>query len=189
VACNKRFKSEKQFESHERSKKHIKAVQDLRRQMKKETTNLDLDATTVDVPEVSLSEDQELRTARVDEEDYEANEDVVNAEPLHEGQHDTATGNGASPDQNTPEADQSESHSEEEELNQSFHKLNVKSTSDRSAHDNHDEGVQGNSSKQPQKVSADDTKPKIKIGKAKLKRQKKAAAAAATENEVFIISY
>ncbi|KAJ4862257.1 dnaJ domain-containing protein [Trichoderma breve] len=141
VACNKRFKSEKQFESHERSKKHLKAVQDLRRQMKRETANLDLDATTVD--------------------DHEANEDV-----------------------NTPEADQSESHGEEEEeLDQSFHKLNVQSTSDQSAHDNHDEGVHSNSSKQPQKVSADDTKPKIKIGKAKLKRQKKAAAAAATENE------
>ncbi|KAF3060501.1 DnaJ C member 21 [Trichoderma lentiforme] len=183
VACNKRFKSEKQFESHERSKKHIKAVQDLRRQMKKETANLDLDATTVDVPEVSLSEDQELRTARVNEQDDEANEDVLSAGPLHEGQHDAATGNGASPDQNTPEADESESHDEEEELDQSFHRLNVQSTSDQSAHDNHDKGVHGNSSKQPQKVSADDTKPKIKIGKAKLKRQKKAAAAAATENE------
>ncbi|OPB37740.1 meiotically up-regulated protein [Trichoderma guizhouense] len=178
VACNKRFKSEKQFESHERSKKHIKAVQDLRRQMKKETANLDLDATTVDVPEASLDEDQELRTARVNEQDYEANEKVVSAEPLHKDQHDAATGNGVSPNQNTPEADQSESHSEEEELDQSFDKLNIQSTSD-----NHDQGGQGNSSKQPKKVSADDTKPKIKIGKAKLKRQKKAAAAAATENE------
>ncbi|KAL7904068.1 hypothetical protein GGI35DRAFT_464249 [Trichoderma velutinum] len=183
VACNKRFKSEKQFESHERSKKHIKAVQDLRRQMKRETANLDLDTPSVDVPEASLNEDQELRTVRMSEQDYEANEDVVSVSPLHEGQQGTATGNGASPDQNTPEADQSENQDEEEELDQSFQKLNIQLTSDQSAHDNQDEGVHSDSSKQTQKVSADDAKPKNKIGKAKLKRQKKAAAAAATENE------
>lgn len=44
VVCNKIFKSEKQFEAHEKSKKHAKAVQQLRRQMKKEGHDLDLDA-------------------------------------------------------------------------------------------------------------------------------------------------
>lgn len=43
VICNKTFKSEKQFEAHEKSKKHTKAVQQLRRQMKKEGRDLDLD--------------------------------------------------------------------------------------------------------------------------------------------------
>lgn len=43
VVCNKIFKSEKQFEAHEKSKKHAKAVQQLRRQMKKEGHDLDLD--------------------------------------------------------------------------------------------------------------------------------------------------
>ncbi|PHH49313.1 J protein JJJ1 [Ceratocystis fimbriata CBS 114723] len=36
VVCDKTFKSEKQFEAHERSKKHIKAVQQLRRDLKRE---------------------------------------------------------------------------------------------------------------------------------------------------------
>ncbi|KAK3391552.1 hypothetical protein B0T20DRAFT_362800 [Sordaria brevicollis] len=44
VVCNKTFKSEKQFEAHEKSKKHVKAVQQLRRQMKKENLDFDLDA-------------------------------------------------------------------------------------------------------------------------------------------------
>lgn len=44
VLCNKIFKSEKQFEAHERSKKHTKAVQQLRRQMKKEGRDFELDA-------------------------------------------------------------------------------------------------------------------------------------------------
>ncbi|KAF2459590.1 hypothetical protein BDY21DRAFT_270377, partial [Lineolata rhizophorae] len=43
VACRKRFKSEKQFEAHERSKKHQKAVAALRRKMRKENRNLNLD--------------------------------------------------------------------------------------------------------------------------------------------------
>ncbi len=42
VVCEKKFKSEKQFEAHERSKKHLKAVQQLRWQMRKEGVELQL---------------------------------------------------------------------------------------------------------------------------------------------------
>jgi DnaJ family protein A protein 5 len=48
VVCNKTFKSEKQFEAHEKSKKHVKAVQQLRRQMKRENADFDLDEPAVD---------------------------------------------------------------------------------------------------------------------------------------------
>ncbi|CAN8104965.1 unnamed protein product [Discula destructiva] len=43
VVCDKLFKSEKQLEAHERSKKHTKAVQQLRRQMKKDGRDFDLE--------------------------------------------------------------------------------------------------------------------------------------------------
>lgn len=43
VVCSKTFKSEKQYEAHERSKKHARAVQQLKRQMEKENANLNLD--------------------------------------------------------------------------------------------------------------------------------------------------
>ena len=43
VVCNKTFKSEKQYEAHERSKKHVRAVQQLRRQMSQEDLDLNLD--------------------------------------------------------------------------------------------------------------------------------------------------
>ncbi|KAJ1325615.1 DnaJ subfamily A member 5 [Microdochium nivale] len=42
VVCDKVFKSEKQFEAHEKSKKHIKAVQQLQWRMRKENQHLDL---------------------------------------------------------------------------------------------------------------------------------------------------
>lgn len=43
VVCNKYFKSEKQFETHERSKKHQKAFQKLQREMRAESLHLDLE--------------------------------------------------------------------------------------------------------------------------------------------------
>ncbi|CAG9991356.1 unnamed protein product [Clonostachys byssicola] len=46
VVCNKEFKSINQLEAHERSKKHTKAVQQLRRQMRKEGAELELDSGT-----------------------------------------------------------------------------------------------------------------------------------------------
>ncbi|KAK4159669.1 hypothetical protein QBC43DRAFT_326873 [Cladorrhinum sp. PSN259] len=69
VVCNKTFKSEKQFESHEKSKKHVKAVQQLKRQMKKENANLDLDS-----PTVSTS-----HSVKVESE--EEGEDIVELQP------------------------------------------------------------------------------------------------------------
>lgn len=42
VVCNKIFKSEKQYESHERSKKHTKAVRQIRSAMQNEHINLGL---------------------------------------------------------------------------------------------------------------------------------------------------
>ena len=42
VACNKTFKSERQYEAHEKSKKHQKAIQSLKRKMQKDNAHLDL---------------------------------------------------------------------------------------------------------------------------------------------------
>ncbi|KAM0256974.1 hypothetical protein ACHAQJ_004675 [Trichoderma viride] len=196
VACNKRFKSEKQFESHERSKKHIKAIQDLRRQMKKETINLDLDATTVDVPDTSLNEGQELQAVDVGAQEHQADTHMETTSPLlderpqvskqpsiHEDQREAATRNETSPDQNTSEADYDAGYGEKE-LDQPFQKLDLRSPSEGSTNIDHDEETDDYSSKQPQSNSVDDAKSKSKTGKAKIKRQKKAAAAMAAENEV-----
>ncbi|KAF2827620.1 DnaJ-domain-containing protein [Ophiobolus disseminans] len=43
VACNKTFKSERQYEAHEKSKKHQKAIQSLKRKMQKDNAHLHLD--------------------------------------------------------------------------------------------------------------------------------------------------
>jgi DnaJ homolog subfamily A member 5 len=43
VVCDKLFKSEKQYQAHERSRKHTKAVQQLRREMRRDGIELGLD--------------------------------------------------------------------------------------------------------------------------------------------------
>lgn len=76
VVCNKVFKSEKQFEAHEKSKKHIKAVQQLKRQMRKEGRDLDLEAGELvnkKTAEASIAENHEdLDVTDVDPEERAA---------------------------------------------------------------------------------------------------------------------
>ena len=61
VACDKEFKSERQYAAHEKSKKHQKAVSALQRKMKKDNAKLDLDAAV----------GSGSGTPQIDEEDYE----------------------------------------------------------------------------------------------------------------------
>ena len=59
VVCSKLFKSENQYIAHERSKKHVKAVQQLRREMRKQNRDLDLESSAngqrPEAPELSPS--------------------------------------------------------------------------------------------------------------------------------------
>ena len=56
VVCKKSFKSEKQYEAHEKSRKHVRAVQHLKRQMQQEDKDLqleELDSTSTQQPSVN----------------------------------------------------------------------------------------------------------------------------------------
>lgn len=57
VVCRKFFKSEKQFEAHERSKKHVKAAEVIRREMQDEDRELDLPQQT---PEEGSASEQSI---------------------------------------------------------------------------------------------------------------------------------
>lgn len=56
VACNKIFKSERQWEAHEKSKKHQKAVKQLQQKMRKENANFDLEASMTSTPEADKAD-------------------------------------------------------------------------------------------------------------------------------------
>ncbi|KAF2648602.1 DnaJ-domain-containing protein [Lophiostoma macrostomum CBS 122681] len=59
VACNKTFKSDRQYEAHEKSKKHQKAAQALRRKMEKENARLHLDDDAISSGIMTPPSDQE----------------------------------------------------------------------------------------------------------------------------------
>lgn len=65
VVCGKTFRSEKQFEVHEKSKKHIKAVQLLRRQMAKENDSFQLNSVQGSPTATLPAEDAPVREAAV----------------------------------------------------------------------------------------------------------------------------
>lgn len=80
VACKKTFKSEKQWDAHEKSKKHQKAVQALRKKMQKENAHLNLDSepTSGDITPAEIDDYEQLP-----EDQYPMMED----EPLSEDQY------------------------------------------------------------------------------------------------------
>ena len=69
VACNKVFKSEKQWEAHEKSKKHQKAVYALQKKMRKQNQHLDLDD--------GSQQSSGVATPEVEDEDEEQEQEVL----------------------------------------------------------------------------------------------------------------
>ncbi|KAH6724623.1 hypothetical protein BKA61DRAFT_33312 [Leptodontidium sp. MPI-SDFR-AT-0119] len=56
VVCQKIFKSENQYKAHEKSKKHIKAVQQLQREIRRDNARLNLDTTSGSEPAMPVAE-------------------------------------------------------------------------------------------------------------------------------------
>lgn len=71
VVCKKSFKSEKQYDAHEKSRKHVRAVQHLKRQMQQEDKDLQLeepDSTSTQQPSVSNAVESKDAEVMIDEE-------------------------------------------------------------------------------------------------------------------------
>lgn len=60
VVCQKVFKSENQYKAHEKSKKHIKAVQQLQREIKRDNARLNLDTPSKTEPAAPIAELDDL---------------------------------------------------------------------------------------------------------------------------------
>jgi len=194
VACHKTFKSEKQYDAHEKSNKHKKAVQALRKRMQKENKNL------------VLEEDD-------DEADEEASADVSAAasvqddavdEDLGEGQmddlslHDTAPVPQARKDDDDDGEDEANSDDDEEQSGPSVEPTKSDDHSSSSSSDQDSDYAPAEKVKDRLTTNATpdididtDTKdtssapaePAPKLGKAAQKRLKKAAVAASSSSE------
>jgi DnaJ family protein A protein 5 len=76
VACNKTFKSERQWEAHEKSKKHQKAVKTLKRKMQKENAHLNLDDDATSSGAFTPMDDDDLAEVE-DEQAYDSVDDTI----------------------------------------------------------------------------------------------------------------
>lgn len=77
VACNKTFKSERQYEAHERSKKHQKAIQALKRKMQKDNAHLDLDKDAMRSDVIMPADDDQDLEAGATGSDNDGSDDAV----------------------------------------------------------------------------------------------------------------
>lgn len=193
VACRKTFKSEKQWEAHEKSNKHKKAVQALRKKMMKDGVSLDLDDEASEEGEDTLPEESYpiIEDSKVvisdangaaktqhDEDDYL--EDVVGnlnidgydqAKPdIEEDANDHTTSNMAATDKKPGSIADSASTSADE------------GSDDEDDSDEAEPKPKATVSSKPASTNTAATStPKPKLGKAAQKRAKKAAQAAVAE--------
>lgn len=154
VFCDKTFKSEKQLEAHERSKKHIKAVQDIQRQMRKEGIDLDL-------PENGAGKEHTPATGS-------PHFEIIDDEA------DTQVEGGASVDELNDMSSMTlqDDADEHVQIDEPVKSAVDTPTSDGDAVSDGDATASDAANQQP------DSAPVKKIGKAKAKRERKAAAAA-----------
>ena len=176
VVCNKTFKSEKQLQVHEESKKHIKAVQKLRWQMRKEGTELNLEA---DRPVASrdpvheTTDTVEDMVATPDEgsgaEDNDGINDNVDGSPTGQGiAHDTPT--PPISDDTLEDDDYAPRTAVQGRLApEQSHSFGASAT---------DGDVDYDLSPATERVSLQDSQAKKKVGKAKAKRERRAAQSA-----------
>lgn len=159
VVCNKLFKSQKQFEAHERSKKHIKAVKQLRKEMLLEDEELKLDVD--DGPQmkpVESEEDTDPEVVHNTAADDEVN-DIGKTEDKTTLKSNT-TSRSPSPSASEDDDDDDDDYIDPERTKPNTISLSTSEVADEDA----DEGLASGATTTP------------RLGKAKQKRAKKLAA-------------
>lgn len=182
IVCDKIFKSEKQLEVHEKSKKHTKAVQQLQRKMKREGAKLNLDVGPDKEKEPEVEDVEEAPRERV------GGEGVPSSGISEDGQGDP--GERAEEGLVTPPEAEEQVHQEAEDYLSSeddeYAPRSTVQTRLAPGADYGDDSVEDDLASAAKDISIDDVAAPKKIGKAKAKREKKAAKAAQKGNETTV---
>ena len=188
IICSKIFKSEKQFEAHEKSKKHIKAVQQIRRQMKKENADLDLDQP---LAKPTTTTPEGVASARETDGESEGQPEPSAGDAQSNGDEEGLTTSlgapGGSPDPSIESTDDSlgDEYAPRSEVEDRL--LSDKNPVEESVEglgdgetDSLASGVDG--------LMISDSGEAKKIGKARAKREKKASRMAANDSQPSVVS-
>jgi DnaJ family protein A protein 5 len=173
VVCHKYFKSQKQFEAHERSKKHLKAVKQLCWEMRMQNDELDLES--ADDSSTNATTTKPLEVDDGEDEVYATSQDDVRLDVLRS--HDTDTEDqGSSHDlEETTKLSEPNSPTTSHIDDDDYASREYVETRLRTEMDSLSMGA--GDSDIPAHPSSDLTEqsPTLKMGKAKQKRAKKAA--------------
>lgn len=186
VVCKKSFKSEKQYEAHEKSRKHIRAVQHLKRQMHQEDRDLHFeelgetsaqqpDATNgVESKEADIVPDAEATVEQMDD------TSLLNGESYQQSDVDKLDGSKASPRKSLdaissliPARDSPENSSNDEYTRREILEERILGASEKAVQEDIDQLSETFASKSLNHDSDASAQPRM--GKAKQKRAKKAA--------------
>lgn len=175
VVCNKSFKSIQQLEAHERSKKHMKAVHQLRKEMRKEGVDLKLDT----APGQHAGQNQNTILVQAPEPVEDSRAEVDSDYPLHAENERIKNRPVDGHDQGPTESSDSESDHDADDYAPMDE---VDGQLGSAAPDSHGVGsIRDNAEDQiiasAQNIYLDESSgpTQNKIGKAKAKRQRKAA--------------
>lgn len=176
VVCNKSFKSDKQLEAHERSKKHVKAVQQLRRQMKKEGRDLELEESNTS-PSPLLDGVEDVNGSKFTEvgEGDDGKENPANSSSSGSTKASEASASIIIANASDVDEDYAPRSAVEERLVAGGSISGAEATAD---------GSDNELSSATKDLLVEEPLPIKKIGKAKAKREKKAAAAKAQQDGV-----
>lgn len=189
VVCDKAFKSEKQFEAHERSKKHVKAAQQVRREMQLEDQSLHLEkeqnweekpALSSDMPSPESREDEDSQDLEKEIEALSVEDDVrlgaTNDASRSEQTSTTSLSHGGAGTEGTSASTSDDEYAERDVIEQRIlGQLAVPGDGLKPSDLEGDavESTQGTAT--PRSDNTDELLPQPKVGKAKAKRAKKAA--------------
>ncbi len=169
VVCDKTFKSEAQYQAHEKSKKHIKMLKQLKKEMRSEGHDLDLDDSTrqngqapQDEPEATENDDAKI-DAGVGDTDGDEDENAPEKDPI--------TSNGHPEPDRTP----SDSATEDEEDADYAPRSIVEDRLDSEKPGDLPSRLRAAVLDDTPETSGTEDSSQAKFGKAKLKRAKKAA--------------
>ncbi|QSZ31302.1 hypothetical protein DSL72_000865 [Monilinia vaccinii-corymbosi] len=177
VVCNKTFKSENQFEAHTKSKKHVKAVQAIQKQMRKENKSLHLDTP---LEPINSSLDDEFEEVD-DSPDNGKRKSTVQDKTKVGGEADPSTYDHDSPAR--PE-DATNNHSDTESVNDDYATRTVIEERLVGEISGDETPVNPEESKNDKERDASSiSTPKKPLGKAKAKRAKKAAQKETAEQQ------
>lgn len=200
VACNKVFKSEKQWEAHEKSKKHQKAIHALQKKMRKQNAHLDLDdgsqfsssqvSSGIVTPEAQKDEEESdvVEDVAAEVEDHEArtngremgenNEGSMSDESSELDRKDGLVPDLSSPQQEEASDSENSDYASPETVRSRLASASI-STPATAVSESGDADAQTTTTFEEEEDTPKPAKPKM--GKAAQKRAKKAAAAATSE--------